>query len=461
MPENLTRREFMKDLGKLGAAAALAPRIDFGEQMSDQAYGIKRPGFVKTVDKPTIEIEWKNINRFDERNTVRRGFAKYVSQENIDKLAATQKANTSKWLQENKPGYTLKDVAAAAGANSGRTALSFMPNIEGQGPAKLGVAKWTGTPEEAASMLTAAMRHFGAATVGFVALEPETTEKLIYHTDPDGKQVVLSSTDEVPFEDDNQRVIHKTARWVISYSVQMSEETMARAPTILGGLSANLAYTRFQNIQARTQAFLWGLGYYGLGESSINATGISTAFGTLSGLGEMSRLNRLITPEYGPMVRVFKMVTDLPLAPTKPIDAGLMAFCADCTKCADLCPSKALSFGKEPTWEVRGGWNNPGKKAYYEDAPRCRSYWYQVGTGCGICFAVCPFASKNLASFNRVRNYMTATMPFMNTTFKKLDDLLYTPVDELGAPQKDPELWWKLNQPEYGMDSMKTVRETS
>ncbi len=461
MPENLTRREFMKDLGKLGAAAALAPMIPFGEDMSDKNFTIKRPGFVKEVDKPTIEIEWKNINRFDERDTVRRGFAKYVSQENIDKLAATQKTNLDKWLKENKPGYALRDVAFQAGCNAGRSGQSFMPKTDGNGPEKLGVAKWTGTPEEASQIVTAALRHFGAGTVGFLEMEPETTEKLIYHTDPDGKKVVISSTDEVPFEDDNQRVIHKTARWIIVWSVQMSEETMARVPTVLGAATTNLTYTRNQNIQQRLQAFLWGLGYYGLAEAQTNALGVSTGLSTLAGLGEMSRLNRLLTPEYGPMLRVFKMVTDLPLAPTKPIDAGLMKFCESCTKCADLCPSKALSFGKEPTWEVRGGWNNSGKKAYYEDAPRCRSYWYQVGTNCGICFAVCPFATKNLASFNRVRNYMAASAPFLNSTFKKLDDLLYTPVTTLGEPQKDPNEWWSLNLAEYGINTQQTPNETS
>jgi reductive dehalogenase len=344
--------------------------------------------------------------------------------------------------------------------------MSFMPDVEGKSPESLGVPKWTGTPEEAAMLVTAALRHYGAATVGFVELEEDTTMKLIYDTDPDGKKVVFENVD-TPSEDDEKRVIHKQARWVISYTVQMSEETLARAPTILGGQTTSLTYTRFKNIQARLQSFLWGLGYYGLGEASINALGIANGFAVMAGLGELSRLNRLLTPEYGPMVRTFKMVTDLPLAPTKPIDAGLMAYCADCLKCADYCPSKALSFAKEPSWETRGGWNNYGHKAYYEDAPKCRSYWYEVGTNCGICFAVCPFASKNLASFNKVRDWMTASMPMFNKTLKKIDDLLYTPIPVSeaiaggGKPQKDPEEWWTLNLPDYGINTYQTVEKTS
>lgn len=462
MPESLTRREFMKELGKLGAAASLAPMVAAGEQMSDKVFTIKRPSFIKETDTPTVEINWDQMERYDERDTVRRGFSKYVDQERIDELGEIRTANLDKWVKEGKPGYTLKDFALQSAAGSGGAEMSFMPDTEGRNPEALGVPKWEGSAEEAAMLVTAALRHMGAATVGFVELDPNTTEKLIYSGDPDGKQVVFEDVD-APYEDDEKRVIHKQARWVISYTIQMSEETLARAPTVLGSQTTSLTYTRFRNIQARLQAFLWGLGYYGLGEASINALGIANGFAVMAGLGELSRLNRLVTPEYGPMVRTFKMVTDLPLAPTKPIDAGLMAFCADCTKCADYCPAKALSFSPEPSWEVRGGWNNYGHKTYYEDAPKCRSYWFQVGTNCGICFAVCPFASKNLASYSKVRNWMTASMPMFNKTLKKIDDLLYTPIPFTDAetPQKDPEEWWKLNLPDYGINTAQTMYETS
>jgi reductive dehalogenase len=209
------------------------------------------------------------------------------------------------------------------------------------------------------------------------------------------------------------------------------------------------------------QEFLRSLGYMSIGEATNNALGITPAFGVMAGLGELSRYNRLLTPEYGPMVRAFKVLTDLPVAPSKPIDAGLFQFCHTCKKCADHCPSKALSFADEPTWEVQGGWNNPGHKAFFENSAKCRSYWYEVGTNCGICFAVCPFASKNVATYNRMRNYLAGTTGALNSTLVNIDDLLYTPFVEFGKPQKDPELWWTQNLPDYGIDTVQTVRETT
>jgi epoxyqueuosine reductase len=118
---------------------------------------------------------------------------------------------------------------------------------------------------------------------------------------------------------------------------------------VLGSQTTGITYMRNRQVQSSLQNFLRGLGYQGLGEASTNALAIAPAFGVLAGLGEMSRINRLITPEFGPMVRVFKVITDLPLATDKPINAGIMEFCAHCKKCAEACPSGALSFDDEPT----------------------------------------------------------------------------------------------------------------
>lgn len=458
MPGNLTRREFMKDLGLVGTSAALAPMVTFDEAWDDKPGPPARPPWVNVVNRPTIEIDWDVMQRYNETNTCRRGFIKYVGEERLAKLNEIRANNLDAYLKNDRPGYTLKDVAFQSGVRGGAAPRSFIGPQEAKTPEELGVPRWEGTPEEATMIVTAAMRHFGAATVGFVELDTATTEKLIYSNDPDGKEMIIADVDE-PAEDDNSRTIPKKARWVIVYTVQMSEETMARCPTILGSLTTSLTYTRSQNIQERLQEFLRGLGYMGLGESSTNALGIAPAFGVMAGLGELSRLNRLIAPEYGPMVRVFKLITDLPLAPTQPIDAGIMEFCKRCKKCADLCPSKALSFDDEPTWEVRGGWNNPGHKAFFEDSVKCRSYWSEVGTNCGVCFAVCPFSSKDKALIHAVRNRVAATTPIFDKTFKSLDDLLYTPVKEFGVPQKDPEEWWTLDLADYGIDTTQGRRD--
>lgn len=461
MPEGLSRRDFLRDMGLLGAGVSLTPILDPAIMSPSQLEETWKPGpslrpaWVKTVDKPTTEVKWDQVKRYDERNTCRGGLVKYVGQEKLDLWSKTEKANLDRYLKENKPGYTLKDVALkeATGVGSGSQAFLGPADKDITTPDKRGVPKYTASPEEAAQVVTAALRHVGAATVGFVELDPNTTEKLVYVNDPDGKELVFADVDQ-PSEDEKRRVIPRKARWVIVYTVQMSLETMLRSPTTLASQTTSLTYTRNRNIQWRLQTFLRNLGYMALGEASTNALAIAPAFGVMAGLGELSRYNRLLTPEYGPMVRVFKMITDLPLAPTKPINAGIMEFCKACKLCAEACPSKALSMDDEPSWEVKGGWNNPGHKAFFEDSTKCREFQRMVaGTNCGICFAVCPFASKDKALVHQVAYSLIANVPAANGLVKTMHDLTYGIPDLNGKPMRDPEAWWKMDLPDYGIDT--------
>ena len=57
---------------------------------------------------------------------------------------------------------------------------------------------------------------------------------------------------------------------------------------------------------------------------------------------------------------------------------------------------------------------------------------------------------------------VAGTTPIFNKLFKSIDDLLYSPIDaEFGRAQKDPEEWWTQNMPDYGIDTVQTVRETT
>ncbi len=452
MPSSLNRREFLKDLGLFGAGAAglsmLGPIEALGETWSDKAGIAERPFWVHQVDKPTVEIDWDAIYRFDERNTVRRGWSKYLDEETFKDLS-TRKAIYD-LNREGKDGYSIRDIAMYNASGIGAT-QSFIGPTSANTPEDAGVAKWEGTPEENSEMIRAALRAFGAATVGFVELD-ENTEKLIYAIDPDGKEIVISEDQDVPEETDTQRIIPKKARWVITWTVQMSGEQLSRAPSPLGAATTSLAYARNRAIQSRLQTFLRAIGYYGVGEAETNALGIAPAFGVLAGLGELSRLNRMISPEYGPMVRVFKMVTNLPVAPTKPIDAGIFNFCKSCMTCATYCPSGTLSTSPEPSYTTQGGWNRGGVKTWYENSISCRNYWAEIGTNCGICFAVCPFSVRDRALIHSMVKGTIGTTTIFNGALAEMSRTVYSPGPK-DQPQKSVEDWWKLDYAELGFDT--------
>ncbi|MBE2269360.1 MAG: reductive dehalogenase [Anaerolinea sp.] len=454
MPYSLNRREFLKDLGLLGMGAAtvamLGPIEEFGESWSDKPGLVQRPAWVRTVDQPTVEIDWSAIYRFDERNTVRRGWSKYLDAEAFQ---AVQDRNAVAIYDRNRAGqvgYATRDIALYRASGIGAT-QSFLGPTNVATPEENNIPRWEGSPEDASEMIRSALRAFGAATVGFVELD-ENTEKLIYAIDPDGKELVISEEAEIPEETETQRIIPKSARWVITWTVQMSQEGMMRSPTPVGAATTAMTYAENRAIQSRLQGFLRGIGYYGVGEAETNALGIAPAFGVLAGLGELSRLNRMITPEYGPMVRAFKLITNLPLAPSRPINAGINNFCRSCMTCATYCPSGALSTNPEPSYETQGGWNRGGVKTWYENSLSCRNYWAEVGTNCGICFAVCPFSVKDRALIHSMVKGVVGTTTIFNGALAELSRTVYSPGPK-DQPQKDPEEWWRLDYSEFGIDT--------
>jgi len=456
---------FMKKLG-FGTAMSFAEDEgssfhDLDEVISSPDSEWKRPWWVRSVDKPTMEVDWDRMQRFDGRKMEQVSYREYIGSERFDRLSREREEQIRDWILENRSGYTLKDRALDLAGRTGSVKTSFLGswntstkvgvwagNIKS--PEELGVPKYEGSPEENALMIRAALRHFGADQVGFLELD-QNIRKLIYSFDAqDGKALVFENIDKA-YETEKKRVIPEKAKWVIVLSIQMSEEQVklmnGSAPSPVASSATGLVYARAGNIMDRLQNFLHVLGYQGLMGTWYNGLGIAPALGVMSGLGEMGRMNRLVSPEYGPLQRVYKLVTDLPLAPTGPIDAGIMRFCRTCMKCAETCPSGALSMDSEPSWEIKGPWNNPGPRAYFDEAPKCHIHWLVSTASCAKCFAICPFSNKDKSFIHKLVMSTLSVTPVMNKFLILMHDVF-----GYGAPRK-PESWWELDLPSYGIDT--------
>jgi epoxyqueuosine reductase len=462
MPETLNRRQFLKAVGitaaGLGAAKVMADTSVLGAEEGGPGLAPKKIWWAKEVDKPTMEVDWKEMQRYKEWKTTR-GSLKQYRDEMFgpgfhETILSNQKSDLTRWEKEGKSGYKTLDVAFKKAAGTARAPFQFRGPMNATTPADRGAPRYEGTPEENSRIITAAARHLGAATVGFVELDDETTRKLIYDEQPnrDNRKIIFENIDEGYITDD-LIVIPRKARYAISYTTQMSGETMQRCPTLTGGNTTGLSYTRMWNTYAMLHEFIRGIGWNSYGTTSFNGLGIYPAMAVMAGLGEMSRLNRMITPEYGPMVRTVFMLTDLPLAPTKPISFGVMKFCESCKRCADLCPSKSIPFDKEPSWENNDGWHNPGHKTWFENSVTCRNYWSASASNCGICFSVCPYTSDDKALIHSLWKATAAITPVFDATITNLTNRAFPA--ELGKPTKSPESWWKNgNMPEYGINTM-------
>jgi reductive dehalogenase len=123
---------------------------------------------------------------------------------------------------------------------------------------------------------------------------------------------------------------------------------------------------------------------------SGNDTALSIPLAVDAGLGELGRNGLLITPLYGPRVRLCKVFTDAPLVPNRPISFGVKEFCDVCMKCATDCPSGSISMegmtdcGPTPS-------NNPGVLKWYINPETCLAFWRKNGACCASCIRSCPF----------------------------------------------------------------------
>jgi epoxyqueuosine reductase len=300
--------------------------------------------------------------------------------------------------------------------------------ISARTPAELGVEALQAPPEEMARTVKAAARLYGAPLAGIAPMNEQYV-----NLRQAGREIAFEDV-EFPAAGDGKFVIPKRMKWCVALAIPMDLDLLSRTPTAVGDTATALGYSQSVFAVASLAEFIRGLGYQAI--PSVNDTAQSVPFAVDAGLGELSRLNKLVTPEFGPAVRLCKVFTDMPMSCDKPIDFGLAGFCVKCRKCAEACPARALSFDAEPTFETKGPWSNPGHKAWFEDSYNCFEYWQKVGTGCGICFTACPFTQAARAWSNDAVKATVSLTPATDGLFQAIDDAFPPDNNEF-------ECWWR------------------
>ncbi len=404
----------------------------------------RRAWWIRKVNHPTLGDKTAEFKRFSGANM----FALYpqlkIQHDGPGSFEAEQAATARRsaaWMNDQKPGCSLIDRQLSSGAwtvmhstKPGKGLLSWN-RISVRTPAELGVRSYADSPEKTSSRVKTAARFYGASLVG---IAPMNEAYIDLQQAPDSpkekpKDIVFSDVDE-PAVTDTQFVIPRKMKWVIAIAIPMDIDLIARTPTSLGDAGTALGYSHSAFVVASLAEFIRGLGYQAI--PSVNDTAQSIPFAIEAGIGELSRLNKLVTPEFGPAVRLCKVFTDLPMECDHPIDFGLVSFCKRCKKCAEACPSRALSFDDEPSFRTRGPWNNSGHKAWFEDSYKCFQYWQKTDSGCGVCLASCPYTKGDQAWIHEGIKATASVFPAADSTFRAMDD-------EFGyGKQHDPEQWW-------------------
>jgi reductive dehalogenase len=292
---------------------------------------------------------------------------------------------------KNTPGYTQLDRALVLGAWSSLQALQGpyqlhqLNGIIGSWDQKLlSETKYAFASEQEASLaIKSAAKLYGADGCGITRRDERWDYQPLY----DGmKDQVMSWEKEFPFE----------PKSVIVLLAEMDYLAMSTAPSLVQDATVGDAYARALKTAGQVAVFLRQLGYKAV--ASMNDLGINGPYAIAAGLGEAARNGQIIAPKYGPRVRVSKVYTDFDgFEYDKPRMYGVASFCRSCKRCADSCPSKAITF-EDPSWEPTYSsdpdyiWHaSPGVFKFHNDAKKCFHFWIENDGSCGNCITSCPY----------------------------------------------------------------------
>ncbi len=206
---------------------------------------------------------------------------------------------------------------------------------------------------------------------------------------------------EVP-PDFRPRALWPPARTVIVIGMEMPLPMVETTPSILhkelydtsNRKLDDLAYdlTRFLNRQGQASFFFPRDGYgtlRALREKNLAAFSHVMA-AKYAGLGTIGASHNLLTPEFGPRVRLVSVFTEAVLPPDPPLTGELCIRCAACAKC---CPKGAIRMRED---RVIADYDKTACLEMTEELTARRCY------PCGICTKVCPIG-KDRALYKQTR----------------------------------------------------------
>jgi reductive dehalogenase len=254
-------------------------------------------------------------------------------------------------------------------------------------------------PENITTYIKGWTKKLGAVDVGITTLEE-------YHLYSIGGRA-----------ERRNRPVEKIHKYAIAFTVEMDFNMMKTAPSSIVIMESSQQYLEAGRVAIQLAYFIRKLGYDARAHIDGNYQVVCPLVARDAGLGEIGRMGLLMTPNLGARVRIAVVTTNLPLLTDKPLNEySFVDFCIKCKKCADACPSKAISF--EDIQEI------DGIKRWQINQEKCFNYWSITGTDCGKCVAVCPFSHPDNLLHNIVRFGIKQSAGFRKVALK-FDDIIY------------------------------------
>ena len=166
-------------------------------------------------------------------------------------------------------------------------------------------------------------------------------------------------------------------------AMEMDKGLLERAPSNVTGVMVHKVYNKLGKVSLKVGEFLKNMGVGVHSGHPLLGQVLYPALAVKAGMGWYGKHGLLITPEFGPRVRltaVYTSVTNLPFAIENPHN-WIENFCRSCKLCVKKCPAKAIYE------ESKKGENGLIKAI---NTHKCFPFFAE-NDGCGVCLKVCPF----------------------------------------------------------------------
>jgi ferredoxin len=211
-------------------------------------------------------------------------------------------------------------------------------------------------------------------------------------------------------------------RYAISLVFKRDYDLVKAGHSYIDGGEGTLVYNQAAVTACQLAAYIRELGYPARAHHEREESVLQVPIAVEAGMGELGRLGLLMTPDWGPRVRMSTVTTDLPLIADEPIDIGVQTVCRLCRKCAENCPSGAIPRGDKAV--VRGA------HKWAIEPRKCLGFWgsnKKKWDDCSLCIAVCPYNRPD-SWFNRAHHRLFFFKALRRPAFARLllwlDDLL-------------------------------------
>jgi epoxyqueuosine reductase len=430
------RRSFLKlGLAGAGVAAAAAGGITVFKRLE----GIPHDEFplpmhedFKPVDQRNVILTFAHSKKLNEKHPERiKKFNNFHFHERYKQFLSQP--------YRKDIGYTQLDRALQVSGFSG-VSRQVPDGIDGTDS---GIFSWKqkmlvenkyhfSSKQEAALAIKSAAKLFGAVRCGITKRDRRWDYDPMY--DPVKGDKELSWENDFPF-------VPKT---VIVFMVEMDYHAIGAAPAWMADATVGNAYGDAAKLSGQMAVFMRQLGFQAV--ASMNDLGVNAPYAVAAGLGEGGRNGTVITPHYGPRVRISKVYTDFDFVEyDKARTFGIASFCKHCKRCAASCPSQAISHD-DPTWgptysdDPEYTWNAaPGILKFHNDAKKCYQFWCDNDSGCGNCIAACPYNKPNFWH-HRLVDAQNVIAPGPVHSFMREMDILFG-YGKVSDPERVKKFW--------------------